>query len=163
MKNLCAVLVLWSVLVIGVHAAPTTTTKAAVETKVETSAETTTPEQNVAVVQVKTLMNKMIAYLESFRMRQLAYFTELKEKHKDVVAETTIKDITTIMAPDVSSSTTEEADVSAEESNEQTIEYLRYGYAWAGEGFFSHRALYYVVVILCTLFIVRFIFSRFSR
>lgn len=153
MKHLFAVLVLWSVLVLGAHAQATTT-------------DTTTPaEPNVAVVQVKSVMNKVIAYLESFRVRQLAYFTELKEKHKDVVAETTIKDITTIMTPDTPATpgASAEAEVQGEKSNEQTMQYLQYGYAWAGEGFFSHTALYYVVVILLALCIVRFIFTRFFR
>lgn len=156
MKTLGIVLVVWSLLVPAVHAAPTPTT-----TEVVTTSQVQT-QQDIAG-KAKVFSKKVLAHIENFRVRQLGYFTALKDAHKDVIAETTIKDITTIMTPTTptTSPATEKSEVENEESHEQTMRYMKYGYAWAGEQFFSRKALYYVVILLLALCIVRFIGGRF--
>jgi hypothetical protein len=146
----------WLVLAAGVYATP-------IDIPVDTSVEATaTNTQETIVVKGKALTKKVFETLEDFRVRQLARFTVLKKEHSDVVAETTIKDITSMMNSE-SQTVSQETEVDTERSNEQTMEYVWYGYAWVGVEFFSRVALYYVVVILLALCIVRFVFSRFSR
>ncbi len=114
------------------------------------------------IKKVKGFFGNIINSLETFRLKQLNYFTLLKQKHQKVLGPNTPKDISDILKPEVPASPDtvgETAD--GEPANSHTMEYLTLVYASLGKSYFDHKAFFYVTVILVALFILKTIFSRF--
>lgn len=112
---------------------------------------------------VKGFAAKIVNFLEGFRLKELAYFTRLYDKSKEVLGTTTLKDVSTILQPDTApKDTTTDTTVAPPEEKKpsNTMGYLQLLYATSGKAFFGHKAVYYVVLILAILLIFRFIFNR---
>ncbi len=109
---------------------------------------------------IKGFFAKVIDKIETFRIRQLEYFTTLKQKHQSVLAPNAIEDIGEMLQPDSPQTPGETEDKSNVQTN--TKEYITLVYASIGKSYFEHKAFFYVSVVLIFLFILRFIFNRFS-
>ncbi len=107
------------------------------------------------------ILAKVTGAIEGYREHELQYFTALLVKSQAVLGAMTIKEVAVLIkggTPTTSTTHTEnETDV---KKSAHTIDYVTFGYASAGKAFFSHKALYYVVLIVFVLFIIRFIVSR---
>ncbi len=111
--------------------------------------------------QAKGFIGKGIAFVEAFRLRQLEYFTKLKVRNKDILGETTVNDISGLLQPEVPAVPGGETPP-PQIKDAQTMQYLTLLYATAGQSFFGHRVFFYIVTVLAVLFVIRFIFRRFS-
>lgn len=112
---------------------------------------------------VKGFAGGVITTLEEFRLKQLEGFTVLYDQSKAVLGKTTLKDVSTILKPDApaaSSETTSAPQQGETSSGSHAMEYLKLIYATIGRAFFAQKTLYYIVIILAVLFVIRFIFRR---
>ncbi len=107
---------------------------------------------------VKQFINTLVAHLETFRLKQLQYFTKLKAEADVVLERTTVKDVANLLQPETPGSTESET---LTEDKGNFVGYAKLAYASIGKAFFGHRGVYFVTVILLTLLVIRFIFNRF--
>ncbi len=91
------------------------------------------------------LIGAVVDKLESFRTRELTYFTALKETN--TLGSSTPKVIGTVI------------EISSSDSKQSPMRMFVYAYAAAGKALFAQKALFYIVLVLLLLFILRFLFS----
>jgi hypothetical protein len=104
---------------------------------------------------VRGFTGTVVTKVEAFRLKELQYFSALLIKSRGVLATTTLKDVSTMLQPDPAP-----AVVVPEKKSNQIGGYAQLIYATGGKALFSHKATFYVVVVLLVLFILRFIVSR---
>lgn len=117
------------------------------------------------ITPIKGWVGDIVGYLESFRLKQLAYFTTLKQEADIVLTRTTVKDVTDFLKPESPTpSGTPETIVQVEKKDNGTsMGYVKLVYASGGKAFFGHKTVYFVAVILLALLIIRLFFKLLLR
>lgn len=111
---------------------------------------------------VKGFFNKALVGLESWRLKQLDYFTKLKKDNESVLGTTTLKDVSDVFKPEVPATPREEESaVDVEKPDRRTMDYVKLVYATMGQYYFAHKTFFYVSVVLIGLLVLRFFFRRF--
>ena len=146
MKTLLATSVLVLLCATRVHAIPLMPASTTPQTPGEQAVADVIPSTS----KLHGWVGKVVDTLEQYRLRELAYFTALLDQSQHKLGLTTINDIKAVFGA---------SDTSAK--GDHTMEYITLGYAMAGKAFFARTVLYYVTVILLTLFAIRFIVTRF--
>lgn len=124
---------------------------------------TATSSQTISIPAIDThgLITTTLSYTEAFRLKQLAFFTELKAKNKGVLENTTIKDISTFLTPDAPGVPGQDPTPTQPARDTHTIQYAMFILATAGVSFFDHKAVFYITLVIVILFAIRFLFGRF--
>lgn len=120
--------------------------------------------QQVGLGPIKGWVGDIVGKLEAWRVKQLAYFTQLKLEASEVLGRTTIKDVGDLLQPETpTQSETDSTPVVEQKDNGTTLGYIKLMYATAGKAFFAHKAVYFVVLILGALLVIRLFFKLLFR
>lgn len=109
--------------------------------------------------QVKGIFAKVVAFTESYRLRGLEYFTALLDQSVAKLGTLTINEVTAQFKS--KPATTDTTQPEAEAMDGHTMDYVTYGYAYIGKAFFARTVVFYGVMGLMVLLLLRFIYSRF--
>lgn len=121
---------------------------------------TVAPVLEMPKVAVKGFVGKGLNYIENFRLKNLAYFTALKAKVRQELGGVTIDQVSSLIRTETTVAPGQTAPATQVEDR-NTTRYVVFIYATAGESFFAHKALFYIVSILLAFFVIRFIIRRF--
>ncbi len=122
---------------------------------------TVAPALEMPKVAVKGFIGKGLNYIENFRLKNLAYFTALKTKVRQELGGVTIDQVSSLIRTETTVAPGQTAPATQVEDR-NTTRYVVFIYATAGESFFAHKALFYIVSILLAFFVIRFIIRRFA-
>lgn len=107
---------------------------------------------------------RVLTTLESFRTKELTYFTALQKDAQVVLGRTTIKDVSTLLQPETkTTSPTSTTPVVEKKDMGTTWGYAKLVYATLGKALFANKTTYFVVLIFVVLLGIRFVFRLLLR
>lgn len=113
---------------------------------------------------IKGWVGGIVGTLEAFRVKELVYFTDLKDEAKEVLGRTTIKDVGDFLQPETPMQSATGANPEIEQKDEgTTMGYLKLVYATIGKAFFAHRGVYFVAIIVVALLVIRLVLKLLFR
>lgn len=111
---------------------------------------------------VKAWVGGFLEKAEVFRVRNAGYFVREREAAKVRLGINTFGGVADkLLTPEIPAQDPKDAEVAPVESKNDPMDYVTLAYSSILAPLFAQKAVFYIVSILLTLFIIRFIVSRF--
>ena len=122
----------------------------------EATAKLTLPESVIP----KGFFTEVFASIESFRIKELAYFTELRDASKQKAEKSSIEDVTNLLLPDNPGAPGSEI-VQPTRDTHRALDFGKLMLASLAVSVFAHQALFLALLGLLAILVVRFVFRLF--
>jgi len=122
------------------------------------------PKSEFTFGPIKEWVREMIDTLETFRIKKLEYFTRLKIEAKVVLSRTTLKDVDNLLQPETQTqSATDPTPQVEQKDNGTTLGYVKLAYVTIGKALFANKAVYFVIINIAILLIIRLVLKLLFR
>jgi hypothetical protein len=126
---------------------------------------TTTPLSKITIPgqeTVKGWFGSLMLNLEAYRARQEKHFAEARDAAKEKLGLTVKDAAKELLSPEVPAPLSQGEEVKPVQEKNDPLDYATLIYSTLLSSFFANKPVFYIVLIILVLFVIRFIVGRFS-
>jgi hypothetical protein len=109
----------------------------------------------------KAWVSRQLAALEAFRIEYAERYSALRDEMQSRLHITKTADLKKVLMPDVPAAATTAPNEQVSQPKNDPMDFLTLAYRSTLASFFSHKAMFYIILGILALAVIRFFFSRF--